>query len=211
MAKKDHKFIEVEYTGTLKDGMVFDTTDEKVAKEHDIHNPNMTYGPLTVCIGEGHLIKGLEDEVKDKKEGKYTVELEAEKAFGKRDGKLLQLVPLKKFTEQNIKPFPGLQLNIDNTMAVVKTVSGGRCIVDFNHPLAGKDIKYEIEIKREVTDELEKVKGLLEVEMRAKPEVKIKDNTISIKGIKKDFQEPVKKRLEEFVDKKIVFEEDKSS
>lgn len=47
--------------------------------------------------------------------------------------------------------------------------------------------------------------------MRAKPEVKKKDDAISIKGIRKEAQEAVKKRLSEFVDKKIVFEEDKSS
>lgn len=123
---KDHKFIEVEYTGRIKEGDVFDTTDEKVAKENNLHNPSLTYGPIVICLGEGHLIKGLEEEIKDKKEGTYTVDLTSDNAFGKRDAKLLQLVPLSKFTQQNIKPFPGLQLNIDNMMATVKTVSGGR-------------------------------------------------------------------------------------
>ena len=206
-----HKFIEVEYTGKLTDGTVFDTTDEKTAKENNLHDPKLSYGPLTICMGEGHLIKGLEEQIRDKGTGSYTIELESEKAFGKRDAKLIQLVPLKKFTEQNIKPFPGLQLNVDNAMATVKTVSGGRCMVDFNHPLAGKDIVYDIKINKEVTDDLEKVKGLLEVEMRAKPKVDLKEDTITIKGIKKEAQELVKKRLSEFVDKKIVFEEDKSS
>ena len=206
-----HKFIEVEYTGKLKDGTVFDTTDEKIAKENNLHDPKLSYGPLTICFGQGHLIPGLEEQIKDKGTGSYTIELESEKAFGKRDAKLIQLVPLKKFTEQNIKPFPGLQLNVDNMIATVKTVSGGRCMVDFNHPLAGKDITYEIKINKEITTDLEKVKGILEVEMRAKPEVTLKEGTISIKGIKKEVQEPVKKRLSEFVDKKIVFEEDKSS
>ncbi len=208
---EEFKFIEVEYTGKIKDGDVFDTTNEKIAKENNLHNPKLTYGPIVICLGQGHLIKGLEDEIKDKGVGSYTVDLDSEKAFGKRDAKLLQLVPLKKFTSQNIKPVPGLQLQVDNVMAVVKTVSGGRCMVDFNHPLAGKDISYDIKINKEVKDDLEKVKGLLEVELRARPNVTLKEDTITIKGIKKEVQEIVKKRLSEFVNKKIVFEEDKSS
>lgn len=206
-----YRFIEVEYTGKLADGTVFDTTDEKTAKEAKIHNPKGKYGPVIVCLGAGHLLKGLEDDLKEKKEGKYTISLTAEKAFGKKDPKLIQLIQTKKLLENNIKPFPGLQLNIDGTLATIKTVSGGRTMIDFNHPLSGKDVVYEITVKRDVIDDAEKAKSILELEAGISSKVELSGNDLVIKGIEKQLQETVKKRLSEFIDKNLVFAEDKSS
>ncbi len=207
----ENKFIEVEYTGKIKDGDVFDTTDEKVARNKNIYNEKGKYGPVVVCLGQGHLIKGLEEQIKGNKPGSYTVELKSENAFGKRESNLLQLIPTNKLKQSNINPVPGLQLNVDGTLAIIKTVSSGRTIVDFNHPLAGKDIVYEIKILKEVIDEVEKVKSILELEARVKPNVELKDNKLVIKGIKNEAQEVIKKRLSEFIDKEIAFEENKSS
>jgi len=210
MVKKGD-FIEVEYTGKLEDGTVFDTTDEALAKEKGIHNENGQYGSVVICLGQGHLLAGLDDEMEGKEPGKYSFELPAEKAFGKRDGKLIQLIPTSKLTKNNIQPIPGLQLNIDGMIATIKTVSGGRTIVDFNHPLAGKDVSYDIEIKGIVTDAVKKAKALLSLELRIKPEVEEKEGKIVIKDIPEQVQEPLKKRLSEFIDKDIVFLKDKSS
>ena len=44
------------------------------------------------------------------------------------------------FKKENITTQPGLQITVDEAVGMVKTVSGGRVIVDFNHPLSGKDI-----------------------------------------------------------------------
>lgn len=205
------KFVEVKYTGKLKDGKVFDTTEEKTAKNNNIYNEKGKYGPVVVCLGQGHLVKGLEDELKDKKPGKYKIELEAKNAFGERKPKLMQLIPTNKLKQNNVNPVPGLQLNIDGMLATIKTVSGGRTIVDFNHPLAGKDVVYEVEILREVNDDKEKAKAILELEAQLKPNVEIKDKDLIIKDIPKEAQEPIKKRLKEFIDKNIVFQENKSS
>ena len=87
MAKiKEKSFVELEYTGRVKDtNDVFDTTNEKVAKESDIHNKAYKYGPSIVCIGQEQLIKALDEELINKEiPGKYTIEVQPEKGFGKK-------------------------------------------------------------------------------------------------------------------------------
>src|SRR3989344_755574 len=112
---KKGDFVEVEYTGILKENnFVFDTTDVKTAKENNIYNESMQYGTVIVCIGEGPLLRGLDEQLDGKELNKeFTIELSPEKAFGKKDGKLLKIVPASAFTKQKINPVPGLQINID--------------------------------------------------------------------------------------------------
>ncbi len=145
---KEKDFIELEYTGKLKeDNIIFDTTDEKIAKENGLFDEKAEYKPIVICIGQGQIIKGLDNALPDKEPNKpYTIEVNAEEAYGKKNAKLIQLISTSKFLKQNIQPMPGLQVNIDGTMGIVKTVSGGRTLVDFNHPLAGKDLTFKIKL-----------------------------------------------------------------
>ena len=53
-----------------------------------------------------------------------------------------------------------MQLNIDGVVGTVKTVTGGRTLVDFNHPLSGRELVYEVQVKKVVTDTQQKVKHL---------------------------------------------------
>ena len=58
----------------------------------------MKYGPIIVCLGEGQLLKGLEKELEGKEIGKeYTIELTPENALGKKDAKLIRLIPVSVF------------------------------------------------------------------------------------------------------------------
>ena len=145
---KKNDFIEIEYTGKTKDEqMVFDTTDEKLAKEEEIFQKGAQYGSAVICIGQGQIIEGLDNKLVDKEEGKdYTIDLQPEEAFGKKSAKLIQLVPTRKFKESEVMPQPGLQVQIDGMNGIIKTVSGGRTLVDFNHPLSGKIIEYDVKI-----------------------------------------------------------------
>ncbi len=62
MNVKIKDFIEIEYTGKLKaEDIIFDTTDEKLAKENNIHQENSNYGPTIICLGENQILKGLDD------------------------------------------------------------------------------------------------------------------------------------------------------
>ena len=178
MALKKHDFIKLNYTAMIKSGPVFDTTDAALAKKSGLGNGQ--FGPQTVCLGEGFLLKGLEDKIIGKDKGKYTIELKAEEAFGKKDPKMMRLFPTNKFVEQKVMPEPGVVVEMDGRMGTIKTVTGGRTTVDFNHPLAGKDITYDIEILDTVTDMTEKVKSIVTHVMEASEHVEVKDDVAKV-------------------------------
>jgi FKBP-type peptidyl-prolyl cis-trans isomerase 2 len=161
---KNGDFVELDYTGRIKDDkIVFDTTVEETAKSSNIHSPKFVYKPIIICVGEKHLVKGLDDALLGKNPGAYTVEVKAEHAFGKKAAELLKLIPMKLFKKDNVQPFIGLEVNVDGVLGIVRNVSGGRIIVDFNHPLAGRDLVYDIDVKRIITDPIEQAKALLEL------------------------------------------------
>ena len=156
-------FIKVELTATAKEtDQILETTDAEVAKKYSIYSPEYKYGPKVVCIGQGQLLPSIEEEIKDKEFNKeIEITLPPKKAFGKKDPKLLQLISMSQFRKQKINPYPGLPVHIDNLMGIVRTISPGRVIVDFNHPLAGKHILYKIKILMKVEDLKEKVDSII--------------------------------------------------
>ncbi len=170
---KKGDFVEVEYTGKVKEeGMVFDTTDEKLARKNNIFNERVSYGPVTICLGEHQILRGIDNYLEGKESGKkYNIDIPAEDGFGKKDAKLLKIVPTNIFTKQGILPQPGLQVNIDGMFGVIKTSTGGRTIVDFNHPLSGKDLSYEVEVKKVVTDDVEKIQSYISLTLNIKRSV----------------------------------------
>lgn len=209
---KKGDFVEVEYTGrTKEEDIIFDTTDEKTAKENNIHSEGMEYGPVAVCVGEGQILGGLDEEIEGKETGKeYTIELSPEKAFGKKDVKLIRMIPVGAFRKQNIDPQPGLQVNIDGAVGLMRRVGGGRCLVDFNHPLSGKDIIYTLKLNKIVIDDKEKIKSYLRLVLGLKADVEIKESAAEIKikkEIPKEIQENISKKLTELIPsmKKIDF------
>jgi FKBP-type peptidyl-prolyl cis-trans isomerase 2 len=185
MALKKGDFIEIEFTGKIKNtGVVFDTTIEEDAKKANLKIKDLK--PFTLSIGHKMLPNGFDAEMEGKEVGKkYTVELTPEKAFGKRDPKAVKMIPTKLFHEQKINPVPGLQLNLDGQLTKILSNSGGRTLVDFNSPLAGKDIIYEYKILKSITDEKDKINALQDFLFRKR-----------FKFVEKD--------------KKIIFETDKT-
>lgn len=201
---KKGDFIELEYTGRIKEsGKVFDTTDEKIAKSEGIHSKGAAYGPIIICLGEGHIIKGLEKLLEGKQPGKeYVLVLSPEDAFGKKRPGLLKLIPLSTFLKQNIRPVPGLQVSIDGVLGTIKMVGSGRCIVDFNHPLAGKEIEYNVKILRIVEKPEEKISALLRIEFGiadANISVDGSKATIEIRELPKDSEQKIKERIASLV------------
>ena len=204
---KEKDFVELEYTGESEEG-VFDTTDQALAEKEDLPKYNAVYGPVTICIGEGHILKGLEKELVGKETGKdYEIKLEAENAFGKKRTELFKLIPMSAFKKQNVKPMPGLQVNIDNIVGTIKTVSGGRVYVDFNHYLAGKDVTYKVKINKVLTKTEDKVKALLTLMMGNKSDYKLKDNKCTINldvEVSKEMKDRAAKKLKDLTGVKEV-------
>ena len=146
---------------TSKD--VLDTTLQEVAKENNIFNSKIEYKPLKVIYGKGELLKAVEENIKDLEINKTkTFSLKKEFAFGERDPKLIQLLPLADFKKENINPVPGMYINTGEHQAKILNVSGGRVQVDYNHDFAGRDLEYTVTLKKIVTDDKEKVKALAE-------------------------------------------------
>jgi len=202
---KEKDFIELNYTGKLKeDNIIFDTTDEKTAKENDIYQENAEYQPIVICVGQNQVIKGLDKALVGKETNKdYTIEVTQEEAYGKKDAKLIQLISTSKFLKEKIQPMPGLQVNIDGMMGIIKTVSGGRTLVDFNHPLAGKDLTYNIKINKVITDDGEKVNSIISLNLGIKDaDVKVENKKATIttkQEIPKELHEDLKKKIKELL------------
>jgi len=156
--KKD--FVAIEFIAkNLTNNEVFDANVLEEAKKI---NPEVKgVKPLIACIGSEMVVKGFDEALEGKEVGKkYTIKLTFDKAFGKRFPNLVKLIPMKLFLAQKIMPQPGMTLALDNNLVKVMSVSGGRVMVDFNNPLAGKDIEYIFTIQKILTDTKEKASAL---------------------------------------------------
>lgn len=159
MALNEGDFITLTYTAKTKEGSVFDTTDKALAEKEGLGERG-PFGPQTICLGQGFLLMGLEKKLEGKDIGKHTIELAPVEAFGRKDPKRIRLFPTNKFIEQQVLPEPGTLVNMDGVVGMIKTVSGGRTTVDFNHPLAGKEVVYDVDVQAIVTDPAEKLKTI---------------------------------------------------
>jgi FKBP-type peptidyl-prolyl cis-trans isomerase SlyD len=159
MAIKEGDFIRLSYTGKVGDN-VFDTTNEEEAKKAGIHSQNAVYGPVTICVGQKHVIIGLDEELVGKKAGaEGTVTVPPEKAFGERDPKRIQSFPKNQFKE---KPVRGMAVKLgEQGEGTVVDIIGSKVIVDFNAPLAGATLTYSYKIEENATEPLEQLKGLV--------------------------------------------------
>ena len=157
LSKND--FIEFEYTGRIKNGGIFDTNIKEEAKKINLE---IETKPLIICLGQNMILPAIDEFLIGKEsEKEYTLEISPEKAFGSRDRNLIKTMPLSVFRNQNSAPQPGMVFIFDNMFGKITAVSGGRVIVDFNNPLAGKDIIYSLNVKRKIKDEKEKVSSLM--------------------------------------------------
>ncbi len=164
MPIQQNDFVEIDFVGRLKDdGAVFDVTSVERAKEYHLFSEGAHYGPRVICVGQRQIVKGVDDALLGKEPGKkYTIDVNMMDGFGAKDAKLIKVVSAQVLKKQNINPFPGLRLNASGMLATVKSVSGGRVMLDFNHPLAGKDLVYEVEIHKIILEDAKKVEALLE-------------------------------------------------
>jgi peptidylprolyl isomerase len=129
--------VKVHYTGTLKDGTVFDSSVERE--------------PLEFTLGEGQLIAGFEDAVIGKAPGESVkVDIPPEKAYGPYHQEVVMEVPRDQLPP-DLNPEEGqqLQLTQDNGQVFVvrvSEVSEDSVTLDGNHPLAGQELTFDIEV-----------------------------------------------------------------
>jgi FKBP-type peptidyl-prolyl cis-trans isomerase 2 len=179
MVFKKKDFIEIEFTGKTKDGEIFDSNVKKDLDKIDSKAPAK---PFIFVLGEGMFLQGIDDFLIGKGVGEYTIDLEAKKAFGERNQKAIQLMPMKVFKEHKLNPVPGVMLNFDGRIAKIMSVSGGRVMVDFNNPLAGKDVSYKVKVLRKVSNQDEKIKSFIEFLFKKDLKFNVEDKKLTIEA-----------------------------
>jgi FKBP-type peptidyl-prolyl cis-trans isomerase SlyD len=115
--------------------------------------------PLAYIHGHGNLIPGLERELEGKPTGeRLSVKIAPTDGYGERNPSLLQRVPKRSFGGSAVKP--GMQFQAQTSsgearIATVTGVQGDMVMVDMNHPLAGENLHFEVEITeiRDATEE----------------------------------------------------------
>jgi FKBP-type peptidyl-prolyl cis-trans isomerase 2 len=129
--------IKVHYHGKLRSGETFDTSDGRE--------------PLAFTVGSGQVIKGFDEGVKGMKVGdKKTVEIQVTDAYGEKQQEMMIEFPKDQFPA-DMNPEIGMQLMMSNgsgqqfpvTVAEVKEES---IVLDANHPLAGQDLIFDLEL-----------------------------------------------------------------
>lgn len=198
MAIAPGEFVEIEFIGKTTDNDIFDTNIKEEAKKI---GRKLQENKTIICIGEGMLLKSIDEFLIGKDLGKYTLSLTPEKAFGLRKKELVKIMPSSVFKNSQYRPQAGMLFTFDNMIGKVNAVSGGRVVVDFNNPLAGKNVVYELDIKSKVTNQDEKVKSLMNYFFKREFPFEVKEEKIIIQAEKpyiefiKIFEEPFKKLL----------------
>jgi FKBP-type peptidyl-prolyl cis-trans isomerase SlpA len=134
---KANDTVKVHYTGKLNDGSVFDSSREK--------------DPIQFTMGQGQIIPGFENGLIDMEVNETkTINIPSAEAYGDRNDEMIQEVPKSQLPPE-VKPEVGMNLmsqtpdgqQMQLTVAEVKEES---IVVDANHPLAGKDLTFEVEL-----------------------------------------------------------------
>jgi len=129
--------VKVHYTGSLEDGSVFDTSDGR--------------DPLEFTIGESQVIPGFEKAVLDLNPGESTkITIPSNQAYGEVREDMMVEVERAKLPD-NITPQLGLQLALNqpdgqSIPVIISKLTESHITLDANHPLAGKDLTFEIEL-----------------------------------------------------------------
>jgi len=129
--------VKVHYHGRLTDGTTFDSSQGRE--------------PLEFEVGSGMVIKGFDDGVKGMNVGdKKTIQIPVNDAYGPKDPTMLVEFPRDQFPDE-LKPEEGMQLNMSNSAGqvipvTITEVKDDTVILDANHPLAGQDLIFEIEL-----------------------------------------------------------------
>jgi FKBP-type peptidyl-prolyl cis-trans isomerase 2 len=156
-------FLLIDYVAKVKEtGEVFDTTIEDVAKKERLYKEGELYEPKLVVVGEGWLLKTLDESLLNMELNKpATIEIPPEKAFGNRDPEKVKLVPLRRLTAKGINPQLGMRIEYNGKLATIRTIGAGRVQLDFNPPLAGKTLIYEVTVQKKLETKPEKIKALI--------------------------------------------------
>lgn len=202
MEYKEHDFVKVEFD-IYANGKLESTTDEKKSKENNVGLEKDKF----LILGENKILKALDEDILKnyKKENENKIlELKPENAFGIRKKELVQTMNINAFKQHDLRPVVGGVYNFDGNLAIVKSVSGGRVLVDFNNPLAGKDIKIDYKITQVVKDDNEKLEIYFkEILKFPQTTYEIKDKKVYVNSALIQYKTILEKDLHKHISKEI--------
>ena len=147
-------------------GDLIETTRETVAKEHEMHQEGRTYSPMVCVVGTGNLIQGFEAALREAKVGKEVdVEISPEDAYGEKDNSLVETISIDKLKRSVQDPnsiYLGAPVTLNGRQGYLSYLAAGRARIDYNHPMAGRALRYVFTVVKEVKGKDDKVLGLLE-------------------------------------------------
>ncbi len=164
MSLQKGDFILIDYTAKVKEtGETFDTTNEGVAKAAYLHKEGETYEPKLIVVGEGWMLKPIDEAFSGMAAGTPSVvEIPPEAAFGPRDPEKIKRVSLKQLYEKGVeRPSIGARIEYGGKMATIRSVGAGRVLLDFNAPLAGRTLIYEVTVQKKLEMNEDKMIALI--------------------------------------------------
>lgn len=158
-------FVRITFTGRIKGGEIFDTTDEELAEEEGIHSEDARYGPKTIVLGHDELIPGFERALLDAEIGEEEeVDVPPEEAFGERRDDAVVSLSKREYEKQfDEPPRRGQRVDLGGQEGVIVSTVGGHVRIDTNHPLAGQTLNFEYEVLEKIEEPDEKVRSVLEM------------------------------------------------
>ncbi|MHA2379508.1 MAG: FKBP-type peptidyl-prolyl cis-trans isomerase [Candidatus Thorarchaeota archaeon] len=180
-AVKEGSLIYVDYVARVKDdGTIFDLTLEEVAKQEGLYKEDDRYEPILVSVGSNWLLETIEEELVGMKPGETkTVDVPPEKGAGSRDESLVKMIARAKLEKQGVRIVKGERIEFGKERGVITAVLPRKVRVDFNPPLAGKTLVFDVTVKGIVDDPKEKILAVLKRRIPAIPDDKY---NVSIKG-----------------------------
>jgi peptidylprolyl isomerase len=187
--------ILVDYTAKVKDNNeIFETTREEEAKKSELFDPTYKYEPRLISIGEGWVLKGLDEALAAANIGdKINVEITPDKGFGERDPNKVRMVAQRKLGEKADEVRVGDVIEIDHRTGIVRYVGSGRVQIDFNHRFAGRTLTYDVDVVKKVESDDDKIRSLIKRRLPVDDE-KIK---INLKGFTLEIDLPEETLLAE--------------
>ena len=187
MALQKGDFILIDYIAKVKEtNEVFDTTKEDVAKKEHLFKEGRIYEPKLVVVGEvGWVLKPIDEALTTFEiNTPATVEISPEKGFGQRDPQKIKRVPIKQLYAKEINPVVGAQIEFQGKDAIVRSIGAGRVLLDFNPPLAGKTLIYDLTVTKKFESKEEKIGSLIHhripIVEENKFKITIQDTTLTI-------------------------------
>jgi peptidylprolyl isomerase len=170
-------FILINYTAKVKEtNEVFDTTIEETSKKEHLHKEGEIYEPKLIVIGEGWVLKTLDESLATMEINKaQSVEIPPEKGFGPRDPEKIKRISLKQLLAKDIhNPTIGMRIEYGGKNATIRSIGAGRVLLDFNPPLAGRTLIYDVTVNKKLETNEEKIAALIHRRIPVVEEAKFK-------------------------------------